>query len=110
MAVFRATFALADSQHMENRPDRGEHVFRGRGANGLTELATTGTSAKVQDGGADWAAPRAGYVTMRATGPVWVQLAAAPTAAVEADWFMDIGERLTLEVVEGDKLAVIDDS
>ncbi len=110
MAVFRSTFGQADSQHMENRPDRGEHVFRGRGANGLTELTTSGTTGKVQDGGADFSAPRAGYVTMRATGPVWVQVAAAPTAAVEADWFMDLGERLTLWVQEGDKIAVIDDT
>ncbi len=110
MAVFRSTFGLADSQHMANRPDRGEGVFIGRGANGLDELTTTGTTGKVQDGGGDFAAPQDGYVTMRCTGPVWVHVAEAPVAVVAKGFFMDLGERLTLWVVEGDKLAVIDDS
>jgi len=109
--IFRATFGLADSQHLANKPPgSGNQVFRGRGANGLTEMTVMGTTAKVQDGGADFSAPRSGYVTMRATGPVWVQVAAAPTAAVEADWFIDLGERLTLALEEGDKIAVINDS
>ncbi len=109
-AVFRATFGLMDSQHMENRPDRGEHFFRGRGATGLTELTASGTSGKVQLAAADFAAPRAGYVTMAATTAVWVQIAAVPVAAIGTDWFREAKERLTLELVEGDKIAVIDDS
>ena len=110
MAIFRSTFALADNQHSSNRPGPGNQVFHGRGANGLTELSTSGTSGLVQDGGSDFSAPQAGLVSMRATGPVWVQVAAAPVAAVAADFFLDLGERLTLELEEGDKVAVIDDS
>ncbi len=112
MAVFRSTFGLADNQHIANRARTagGNPVFLGRGANGLDELTVTGTTAKVQDGGGDWSAPQYGYVTMRATGPVWVHVAAAPVAVVAKGFFMDLGERLTLAVEEGDKIAVILDS
>lgn len=110
MAVFRATFALADNQHVAVKPGPGNPVFQGRGANGLDELTTSGTSQKVQDGGGDWSAPSHGYVTMRAETPVWLHVAAAPVAVVAKGWFMDLGERLTLAVEEGDKLAVINDS
>ncbi len=112
MAVFRATFGLADSQHIVNRArtNFGNPVFLGRGANGLDELTVGASSAKVQDGGGDFSAPQYGYVTMRATGPVWVHVAAAPVAVVAKEFFMDLGERLTLAVEEGDKIAVINDS
>lgn len=109
--IFRSTFGLADSQHIANRPGGGNPVFLGRGANGLDELTVTGSTGKVQDGGGgDFATPQYGYVTMRATGPVWVHVAAAPVAVVAKGFFMDLGERLTLAVEEGDKLAVINDS
>ncbi len=112
MAVFRSTFGLADSQHIANRSRTagGNPVFLGRGANGLDELTTTGTTAKVQDGGGDWSAPQFGYVTMIATGAVWVHVAAAPVAVVAKGFFIEASERLELAVEAGDKIAVIDDS
>lgn len=111
MAIFRSTFALSDNQHPRNRPEAtGKEVLQGRGANGLTELTTTVTSGLVQDGGSDFAAPQDGYVTMHASAAMWVKIAAAPTAAVASDFYMEALERLELAVQEGDKIAVIDDS
>lgn len=107
MTVFRATFGLTDNQHVSIKPGPGNPVFRGRGANGLDELTTSGASQIVQDGGGDWTAPQTGYVRMKADGEVWVKIAAAPTAAAEADWDMLASERLELAVEEGDKIAVI---
>ena len=110
MAVFRSTFGLMDSQQNRNRPDRGEHVFSGRGANGLDELTTSGTTGIVQDGGGDFEAPFNGYLTMVCTGACWVHIAEIPVAVVAKGFFMKLDERLKLELVEGDKIAVIDDS
>ena len=112
MAVFRATFGYADSQHIANRSRTagGNPVFLGRNANALDELSTTASSQKLQDGGGDFAAPSFGYVTMRADGAVWVHVAEAPVAVVAKGFYMDIGERLTLALEEDDKIAVINDS
>ncbi len=110
MATFRSTFGIIDSQHVSVRPDRGEGVFVGNLVNGLDELTTSGTSGIVQDGGGDFTAPVAGYVTMKADGPVHVHIAAVPVAVVAKGLFLDLGERCGAYLLAGDKIAVIDDS
>lgn len=110
MGVFRSTFALADDQMPYTKNGEGMSALRGNGAIGLTEMTTAGTSANVQSGGADFQAPNHGYVTLKCTTAVWVRVAAAPTAAVGSDFYLDANERIDLAVIPGDKIAVIDDS
>lgn len=107
MAVFRATFTPVSGTRSFGQ---GLPAPLGTGATGLTELTTSGTSQNVQSGGADFEAPAIGIVSLRATGDVWVSFGAAPTAAVEADWFIASGTDRDFVVLEDDKIAVIDDS
>ena len=106
MATFYATFAQVSVR--DNDGQVIAEVMKGRGAEGLTALTTSGASGIAQRSSADWSAPADGYVTMRATGAVWVRIAAAPTAAAGADFFLGADERFDVAVVEGDKIAVID--
>jgi len=106
MATFWATYNT-----VENRGRVGyesQPVMKGRDAEGLTALTTSGTSQIVQRAAADWAAPDTGYVTLRCDGAVWVHFALVPVAAASTDWYIPANETRDFSVMAGDKIAVID--
>ncbi|MCH7865943.1 MAG: hypothetical protein IIC56_12105 [Proteobacteria bacterium] len=74
---------------------------------GLTALTTSGSSQIVQRSAADFSAADDGALTFRCDGAVWVMIAAAPTAAAGANFYLAANERLEFSVEAGDKIAVI---
>ena len=104
MATFWATFGIVD-----NRARSGGTlpVMKGRGQLGLTALTTSGSSQIVQRAAADFSAADDGALTFRCDGAVWVMIAAAPTAAAGANFYLAANERLEFSVEAGDKIAVI---
>lgn len=105
MATFWATFTT-----VRNTPRSGGalNLIKGRDAEGMTPLTTTGASGIVQRSASDWVAPATGAISVRCTGAVWVHIAAAPEAAPETDHYLAANERLEFGVETGDKIAVED--
>ncbi len=104
MASFWATFNKIDNRALTDTMP----VMRGRDAEGLTVLTTSGTSQIVQRSAADWEAPNHGFVTVRASAAVWMHIAAAPTAVASTDWYIPATETRDFSVQPGDKIAIID--
>ena len=105
MASFWATFTT-----VRNAVQSGGalKLIKGRDAEGLTVLTTSGTSQIVQRSAADWSAPDVGALSVRADGAVWIHIDASPTAAASVDHYLASGERLEFGVQAGDKIAVKD--
>lgn len=116
MAKFSATFSdvvgIASGIVPENalwaRAGPRLRLLKGRTAEGLTNLVTSGVSQVMQRGGADWTAPRDGVLTMRGNGDVWVDIGPTPVAAPDVRFFVGANERQEIAVVAGDKIAVVD--
>ena len=104
MATFWATFSTVQNIP---RSGGGLKLVKGRDAEGMTALTTSGSSQIVQRSAADWSAPDSGAVSMRANGAVWVHIAAAPTAVAATDHYVAANERIEIAVESGDKIAVI---
>ena len=73
----------------------------------LNNLTTTGSSAIVQYGGADWEAPKAGFIMVVCDGAVDIAAGSAPTAGATAGVHVPANTPREFSVLAGDKLAVI---
>ena len=104
MATFWATFTTV---HNVAKSGGALKLIKGRDAEGLTALTTSGSSQIVQRSAADWSAPDTGAVSVRADGAVWIHIDASPTAVAATDHFLAANERLEFAVESGDKIAVI---
>ncbi len=105
MATFWATFTT-----VRNTPRSGGslNLIKGRDAEGLTVLTTSGTSQIVQRSASDWEAPSTGALVVRTDGAVWLHFAAAPVAAASTDHYLAANESKEYGVETGDKIAVKD--
>ncbi len=104
MATFWATAGIVDNRA---RSGGTQPVMKGRGMLGLTALTTSGGSQTVQRSGSDWTAIEEGALTCRCDGAIWIMIAASPTAAAAATFYLAANERLEFSVETGDKIAVI---
>ena len=83
-------------------------VFDLTTADRLTDFTSSGTSGLIQSGGSDFEAPSRGFLLIHSDGDVNIAAADAPTASATAGIFLQAGLTLTLPVMKGDKIAVVD--
>ena len=57
---------------------------------------------------ADWLCADPAYATIKCDGAIWVQVAAAPTAAAATGFYLAADERMELAIEVGEKIAIID--
>ncbi len=105
MATFWATFTT-----VRNTPRSGGalKLIKGRDAEGLTVLTTTGSSQIAQRSASDWAAPATGAIAVRCSGAVWIHIDPTPEAAPSTDHYLAANESKEYGVETGDKIAVED--
>lgn len=105
MASFYATFFRVSNRGLgggvQPVPQAGDAL-------GCTVLTTGASSVIVQRSAADFVAPFDGYLRIRSTGAVWVQVGTAPTAAAASDWYIPADTDVDFSMNDGEKIAVID--
>ena len=107
MATFRVSF-LTVEQSARSATGATMPVPSLGSAVRLTDLETSNQSQVMQREGADWVAPRNGFISVFCNGDVNIAANAEPTASATAGIFLPANTRMEVSVEKNDKLAVID--
>lgn len=107
MATFKATFCVVNKSSRTAVSGETMPVPELSSATRLTDLTTSGSSQNVQESGADFEAPSAGFVRLFSDGAVNIAAGASPTASATAGMAVPANTVYDIALREGEKLAVI---